>query len=271
MREKINLKEKVTLPPRTKIHFLGLFLCAFLLSVMTSCDSEDGLNCTQTVGDLIEQEVTTAAFDKILIYERTKLIVKDGPVQKVMIKTGSNLLNDIEVTVEDNRLVVVNNNGCNVVREYGITVIEVTSPNITEIRSSTGEDISSDGVIGWDTLTLLSTDGPEEDFYHSDGDFKLDLNVQNLTIKTDNISNFYLSGNVVIANLNWDKGDGRLIAPDLVIQNAQIFHRGTASWNMDVKQNIAGTISGYGDVILKERPTTVTVQETWRGRLIIPE
>ena len=56
-----------------------------------------------------------------------------------------------------------------------------------------------------------------------------------------------------------------------MIQNAQIFHRGTAAWNIDVKQNITGTIAGYGDVVLNERPTSVNVQETWQGRLIIPE
>jgi hypothetical protein len=50
-----------------------------------------------------------------------------------------------------------------------------------------------------------------------------------------------------------------------------IFHRGTAAWHMDVKQHITGTISGYGDVFLKERPTNVNVQETGQGRLIIPQ
>lgn len=240
-----------------------------LILFVTSCDSEDGLNCTQAAGDFIEQEFQVEPFDKILVFERLKLTVKDGPIQKVVIKTGENLLNDVDVTVNDGRLEVVNNNGCNLVRDYGITEVVVTSPNITEIRSSTGEDVRSEGVLSWNNLTLLSNDGPEEDFYHSTGDFRLQLVVQNLTINTNKLSNFYLSGSVENADFNWDEGDGRLIANDLIIQNAQIFHRGTASWNMDVRQNISGIINGYGDVILKSRPVTVDVQETWQGRLII--
>lgn len=240
-----------------------------LILFVTSCDSEDGLNCTQAAGDFIEQEFQVEPFDKILVFERLKLTVKDGPIQKVVIKTGENLLNDVDVTVNDGRLEVVNNNGCNLVRDYGITEVVVTSPNITEIRSSTGEDVRSEGVLSWNNLTLLSNDGPEEDFYHSTGNFRLQLAVQNLTINTNKLSNFYLSGSVENADLNWEEGDGRLIANDLIIQNAQIFHRGTASWNMDVRQNISGIINGYGDVILKSRPTTVNVQETWQGRLII--
>ncbi len=240
-----------------------------LILFVTSCDSEDGLNCTQAAGDFIEQEFQVEPFDKILVFERLKLTVKDGPIQKVVIKTGENLLNDVDVTVNDGRLEVVNNNGCNLVRDYGITEVVVTSPNITEIRSSTGEDVRSEGVLSWNNLTLLSNDGPEEDFYHSTGDFRLQLVVQNLTINTNKLSNFYLSGSVENADFNWDEGDGRLIANDLIIQNAQIFHRGTASWNMDVRQNISGNINGYGDVILKSRPVTVDVQETWQGRLII--
>jgi hypothetical protein len=240
-----------------------------LILFVISCDSEDGLNCTQAAGDFIEQEFELEPFDKILVFERLKLTVKDGPIQKVVVKTGENLLNDIDVIVNDGRLEVVNNNGCNLVRDYGITEVVVTSPNINEIRSSTGEDVRSEGVLSWNSLTLLSNDGPEEDFYHSTGNFRLQLAVQNLTINTNKLSNFYLSGTVENADLNWDEGDGRLIANDLIIQNAQIFHRGTATWNMDVRENISGIINGYGDVILKSRPTTVNVQETWQGRLII--
>jgi hypothetical protein len=40
---------------------------------------------------------------------------------------------------------------------------------------------------------------------------------------------------------------------------------------MDVKQNITGTISGCGDLVLEESPTSENVQETWQGRLIISE
>jgi len=234
----------------------------------TSCDSENGLNCTQTAGDIQSFEVDVDPFDKVVIFERMGATFKQGPIQKVVVTTGENLFNDIDLKVIDGRLEIVNNNGCNVIRDYGVTQIEITSPNLTEIRTSTGEDLKSDGVLNYPNLTLLSEDTALEDEFNTDGDFRLQLNVQNLKIVSNNLSYFYLNGNVQNADITFLDGDGRIYAQDLEIQNAQIFHRGTSEWRMDVKQNIAGTINGYGDVILNNRPTVVDVDVTWRGRLI---
>ena len=84
-------------------------------------------------------------FDKILVNRDIELIVKDDVNQQVVIETGENLLNDVKVKVVDGQLILADDNSCNYVRNYGITKIYVTSPNITEIRSSTQYDISSDG------------------------------------------------------------------------------------------------------------------------------
>ncbi|AZQ45171.1 DUF2807 domain-containing protein [Nonlabens ponticola] len=235
----------------------------------TSCDSEEGLNCTQAAGDLVSTEVEVEPFNKVVIFERMGATFIHGDEQKVVVRTGENLLNDIELNVVDGQLQVVNNNGCNVMRDYGITQIEITSPNLTEIRTSTGEDLKSDGILRYPNLTLLSEDeSVEEDFYNTDGHMRLNLDVENLIIISNNLSYFYLEGNVENADITFLDGDGRIYAADLEIQNAQIFHRGTSEWRMDVKQNIAGTINGYGDVILNSRPTNVDVDVTWRGRLL---
>lgn len=247
------------------------FIVLIVVVGLNSCDSEEGLNCTQAAGDQVAIEFDVDFFDKVTVLERTGLVVKQGDVQKVVLRTGENLVNDVEITVEDERLMILNDNGCNVVRDYGLTVVEITVPDLKEIRSSTGLDVVSDGVLSFQDLTLVSNDGPEEDFYHSSGNFRLQLDVEELTINTNKLSNFYLSGEVENAFLNWDQGDGRLLAEDLIIQNATIFHRGTNEWRMDVKQNISGTISGYGDVILKSQPAFINVNETWRGRLIVEE
>lgn len=248
--------------------FVNTSLAIILLIVSANCDSENGLNCTQTAGTIQSFEVDVDPFDKVTIFQRMGATFKQGPVHKVVVTTGENLFNDITVKVVDGRLEVVNNNGCNIFRDYGITQIEITSPNLTEIRTSTGADLESDGLLNYPNLILLSEDTAMEDEFNTDGDFRLEINTQNLNIISNNLSYFYLSGNVQNADFTFLQGDGRIYAQDLEIQNARIFHRGTSEWRMDVKQNIAGTINGYGDVILNNRPSNVNVQETWRGRLI---
>ncbi|EAS21005.1 hypothetical protein BBFL7_01898 [Flavobacteria bacterium BBFL7] len=250
---------------------LGNLSVALLLFILFSCDSENGLNCTQAAGELVRQEITMESFDKVLVYERTKLLLEQGPDHKVIIETGENLLNDIEVSVENGQLIIVNNNGCNLVRDYGVTTVTVITPNLTEVRSSTGEDTRSIGTLSFPNLTLLSEDSELEDQYHTTGNFYLDLDVNDFRIVTNNLSNFYLTGQVDNAALEWYSGDGQLIATDLEIQNAQIYHRGTHNWQLDVQQNIAGSILGYGDVVLESAPVSINVQETWEGRLIIKD
>lgn len=245
------------------------FSLVLVISLLTSCDSQNGLNCTQAAGDIVRQEINVGSFDRVLVYERTKLLVQQGPEYKVIVETGENLLNDIDISVKDNQLIVVNNNGCNLVRDYGITTVTVIAPDLTEIRSSTGEDTRSIGTLNYPSLTLFSEDAIEEDIYHTTGNFYLDLDVNNFRIVTNNLSNFYLNGDVENAFLEFYSGDGQLFASELEIQNAQIYHRGTHDWQIDVKQNIAGSIVGYGDVFLESAPVSITVEETWQGRLII--
>ena len=188
-------------------------------------------------------------------------------IQKVIVETGDNLLNDIEVRVVDNELILKNNNGCNLIRDHELTTVNVTVPDLKELRSSTGFDIRSNGILNFDNLTLFSEDFQSD--FNSSGDFYLDIDVQDLRIVSNNLSNFYLNGQVENATLEWFSGDGQLFATELEIQNAQIFHRGTHNWQIDVKENIAGSIVGYGDVILESTPVSIDVQETWEGRLRI--
>ena len=96
----------------------------------------------------MEKEFELDPFTTIVVEERVQLILKQGPQQKVVIGTGENLLNDINISVQDGELNVFNDNGCNLVRDYNITQVYVTSPNITQIRNASGYEIQSDGVLG---------------------------------------------------------------------------------------------------------------------------
>ncbi|MEC8884257.1 MAG: DUF2807 domain-containing protein, partial [Bacteroidota bacterium] len=157
-------------------------LLSFSFIFFLSCNSEKGLNCFQAEGERIEQEIPVEAFSKIIVEERLQLIVKQGETQKVVLATGENLVNDIEVSVTDGVLTLFNDNGCNLVRDYNISKVYVTTPELSEIRNASGYEVQSDGVLSFDSLTLTSEDVEEEDFYHKDGDFRLELDVNTLNI-----------------------------------------------------------------------------------------
>lgn len=232
-----------------------------------ACDTANAPDCIQASGDIISIELEVDAFDKIVVFNRVQLKVQQGVTQQVFLESGENLIDDVEVDVIDGQLILKNNNNCNLVRDYGLTVVTVITPDLTEIRSSTGLETQSIGTLEFPSLTLFS-ESFQSDF-HSSGDFRMSLDVGSLRIVNNNISNYYLNGFVENSILEWFSGDGQLIARDLEIQNAQIFHRGTNNWQIDVKQNITGTISGYGDVIVETAPVNINVNETWDGRILI--
>ncbi|WP_203294177.1 head GIN domain-containing protein [Luteirhabdus pelagi] len=240
----------------------------FILITVLGCDSEKGLNCFQAAGDIIQEEVTVSEFDKIIVWERAQLIIQQGETQKVIIETGENLLNDVEVSVDEGTLNIYNNNGCNLVRDYGITKVYVTSPNITVIRNSSGLTVESIGTLSYENLTLLSEDQENEDGYHIDGNFRLQLAVDRLDVISNGLSNFYLSGTALNASIGLYAGDSRVEAAELSIDNLYVFHRSTNQMIVNPQNQLSGKIVSIGDVISVNEPPIIEVEELYTGRLI---
>lgn len=236
--------------------------------MILSCDSDKGLNCFQSPGEAVSIDYTVDAFSKIVVEERLQLILKQGAEQKVVLETGENLVNDIEISVSDGVLTLFNDNGCNLVRDYNISKVYVTTPDLTEIRNASGYEVQSDGVLKFNSLTLTSEDVEEEDFYHKDGDFRLELDVNTLNITANGLSNFFLSGKAENANLEFLEGDIRFEGADFEVQNLDVYHRGTNKVIVNPIQSLRGKVLSTGDLISVNRPPIVEVEETYTGRLI---
>lgn len=235
--------------------------------LLLSCNSENAGDCFQTSGTIIQQEISLDAFDKILVNRDVELIIKDGITQNVVIETGKNLLNDVEAIVVGGKLILSDNNNCNYVRDYGITKIYVTSPNIKEIRSSTQYDISSNGVLTYPSLTILSEDFNEPDTF-SVGNFKLQINNTSFSVVFNNLSNCYVSGATTNLNVTFASGLSRFEGRNLEAQKVIIWNRGSNDMILNPIQSIKGKISGTGDVICVNHPPIVEVEEQYKGRLI---
>lgn len=236
--------------------------------VFLSCDSEEAPGCFKTSGEIVTSEVDVSAFEEIIVYERVKLFIEQGTEHKVFIETGKNLLEDVTAQVENNRLSIRNNNACNLVRDYEITKVYVTVPNLTWLQNSSGSAIESIGTLEFQELWLRSVNQERDLSIHTDGDFILDLDVQKLRITNDNYSNYFLSGKVKDFNLFFAAGDGRLEAANLIVQNYNVFHRGTNKLIINPRNSLIGNIYSNGDIIAKNRPPVVNVTEHYRGRLI---
>ncbi len=237
------------------------------LLVLFSCDNENTGDCFQTAGVIVQNEITLAEFDKILVNRDIELLITQGTEQKVVIETGKNLMNDVVAEVVENQLVLTDNNSCNYVRKYGTTKVYVTSPNITEIRSSTQYDISSNGVLAYPNLTLLSEDFGAPNTFNV-GDFRLEVDNESVRVVFNNLSVCYLEGETENLNIVFAAGSPRFEGRNLVAQNVALNNRSSNDMIVNPQQEVTGTIRGVGDVILVNRPPVIEIQQLYKGRVV---
>jgi len=240
----------------------------FSVLCFPGCDSEDAGDCFQKSGEIVQQEIEVPDFSEIMVYDKIKLFIEQGAEQKVIIESGENLMNEITAEVEEGLLVLKNENACNLVRDYGITKIYVTTPNLEYLRHAGNLPLESVGTLKFENLWLVSENQALDPEIYTNGDFILDLEVENLRITNDNYSHFFLTGSVENFDGFFAAGDGRLEARDLVVQNYDLFHRGTNKLIINPQQSLKADIYSYGDIISINRPPQVNVTEHFRGKLI---
>ncbi len=243
-----------------------LFLSCFVL--MVACNSESAPDCFQNEGKIVRDVVSLPAFTKITVFENVSLVLQQGDEQRVEVETGEFLRGEVTTVVDGDRLLLRDTNDCNFFRDYGITKVYVTAPNITEIRSSTGWPITGVGVLAFRDLSLLSESFINAESETTDGSFDLEVSTENLDVVVNGIAYFKLKGTVQNLNLNIAAGDSRIDAELLAAENVDLNHRGSNDMFINPRQALTGVIRGTGDVISANRPETVDVEILYKGQLI---
>jgi hypothetical protein len=240
-------------------------LYILFLIVTTSCGiSED---CFKGNGNRITQTFPLDNFTKIKVYDGVGLVIKEGPNYEVKIETSDNIIDNLDVRLEGNMLVVKDNSTCNITRDYGQTIVYVTAPNLTEIHSKTDQEIRSNGVLNYSDLKLISIDINDG---AGTGDFRLALNNINLYVESNNVSNFYLSGDSENLHVFFSWGNGIFYGKDLHVNTISFYHRGSNNMILYPINSVTGDIYSTGNVILKNNPVELpNVIQHFRGRLII--
>ncbi len=240
-----------------------------LLIIIQGCDSQNANDCFQIAGTIIQHEVEVDDFTKILVDEEVIMLISQGETNKVIIETGENLLNDISASVIDGQLILKNDNSCNYIRDYELTKIYVTAPNITEIRCATNRYIKSEGILSYPNLALLSENYDSD--YLASGDIELDLNSKNVSVAANGISIFKISGKSDLLNINFAANDCRFEGDDFVVKDVKVSHKSSNDIIVKPQNSIKGIIYSTGDLIVKNRPKIIEVEEHFKGNLIIEE
>ena len=245
-----------------------ILVCCLITSLFFSCNAEDANDCFQTEGSRIQEEITLASFNKIRLEDGVSMTIKQGDVQKVVLETGENLRSDVVVNVEDDgTLVARDTNGCNLIRDYNVTHITVTSPNIVDIINGSSFDIRSEGVLNYPNLRLRSLVIIGFDL-KKNGNFYLDLDTESLQIIANGSSVFYLDGQAEDLRVVFSDEIPRLEARDFIVQNAEIRHVSANEIHVNPQQSLKADLSSSGNLFSYNRPATIEITELYRGRVI---
>jgi len=230
----------------------------FTLLIFASCNDENANNCFQSAGEITQVEIELPTFDKVVVHERIELIITEGPEQKVIVESGENLLPDITIEVINNELVLTNYNTCNFFREYDLTKVYVTSPNLTRIRNASEYNVSSNGILTYPALYLMSV-GDKSKFL-SVGDWHLNIQNENVKIWGNGIAIFYLEGETNSLDLNFSNGNTRLEGENFKAQHIKVRQVSSNDMLIFPIQSLTGTIHSVGDVISFNKPPLIEVE-----------
>ncbi len=241
---------------------IGLFSTILLLFI--SCKNPS--DCFESTGKVIQKEITLDFFDTIEVGNEVRLIIKQGNTQKVVIETGENLLDNVTVEVIDNKLYMKDESSCNLARDYAVTKVYVTSPNIRGIRSNTARIIKSDGVLNYPNLKLISEDFNQDAL--NIGDFDIEVNTQTLSVIANGNSVFTIKGNTEQLNIGFHSGSSRFNGELLNANHLNITQKSTNDILIKPLSSISGNIFSIGDVICYHHPAIVNVEAHYSGKLI---
>lgn len=246
---------------RTYIHLV----IGCLLLLVTSCDSGDIGLCFDDSETVAERIVELTPFDKIIVRNNIQMIVSQGP-QSVRIVTSKSIIDAVEVTVNEGTLTLIDENRCDLLEASEPTLVYVSAPNIKRIRNASQYEVSSEGVLSYESLILVSDEN--ENSKYRIADFRLDLAVGGLEVVSNNFSNFFISGTAERALIGFYGGAGRFEGAAFLVEELNVFQRGSNVMIVHPLNSIRGKIVSNGDIISKNRPDVIEVEELYTGRLI---
>lgn len=244
-----------------------IILILSIVFLFTNCSKPS--DCIEASGNKTIKtiEVGTNTFHDIFVEKGVGVVLKIGTEFKVEVQTGENLQDGISVEFKNDGLYIKDNSTCNWVRDYGQTIVYVTTPTLDylNVNSKTEQNIDSDGVLNHGIIRLYAMDlGPGA----GTNDFHIQVNTNQIVVENNNVSRYYLSGNTNNASFNFYEGNGRIEAQNLTAQTINVFHRGSNDMIVKPIQSIEGKMVSTGNVILKNNPAIVNVQQLYQGKVI---
>jgi len=197
-------------------------------------------------------------FDAIEVGGSIDLTVRQGRNFSVEVIAEDGNLDDLITEVRGNTLRIHSRalqRGLFNFWQYGDYSVEVTLPALTELRSSGGADVRSDGEISGDSLTIETSGG---------SDVMLEVDVDRLSLQSSGGSDLTVRGRSDSLEAR-SSGGSDLRATDLRTRQADLHSSGGSDLYIGEVESIFARASGGSDIVYSGSPTETDVSSSGGG------
>jgi hypothetical protein len=241
-----------------------VFAYLFIPFVVISCKKENAGDCFKSNGSEITITRDVGSFQKIKLFDKVFLNIKQGPEYKLEITAGKHLMSNISTDIVNNVLIIGNHNKCNFVRGYKNKItVNLTVPKIDSVDNRGVGDIVFDSDFVQGTI-----------FIHAEnvGDTYLNGTFHSVTSASHGAGDMYVSGTsdslfVFSFGTNFFYGQGLTVKAFAFLENISI---GDCYVNAPDNGVLGCNIHSNGNVYYYGNPAVINnySSENVKGKLI---
>ena len=213
-----------------------------LVTFLSSCEKEHLGDCFKSTGAIITEVRPAGTIHAIEARRKVDVVIREGPLEGILVEAGENIIGGIVTRLENGTLYIDNENKCNWMRSYSNPIrVYVTGPGIRHITQNGNGDISSDGTLHPDTLSL--------DVWNS-GNIRLQVDCRRLESRQHvSVGDVECSGSAATLYV-YNAGNGFGYFSGLATPLAQVDVRSTGDTRVHVDSVLSYSISGLGNIYL---------------------
>lgn len=239
------------------------FNIIIVLLMLSSCGGEQKDDCITKLGKVVTEQRDVLSFDKLYVEDRIKVFLVQDSINygRIELNGPSNLLNQIESTVTDNQLRLINTNTCNFIRSFNYDInVYVYVKELTEIHLESIAEVVSNDTININFLNI---------FHPALSDINLILSGDEVFIRSRNSASTILRGNLRVLKGSIEE-ISNLEAQYLVCEEIYIDTHSPLDCYINATKGMYLKILNSGNIFYINEPTDykILAEQTGSGQLL---
>ncbi|MBG8554864.1 DUF2807 domain-containing protein [Hymenobacter sp. BT594] len=232
-----------------------------LAGLLTTCRADHELDCLKSTGPIRTTHRELPAFHTLTVYDNVDVTLVQDTAFFAEVRTGRNLQQDLELTVQDSALVIRNTSRCNWVRRYDVPrEVTVHLPSIVNVFQRGENIVRTEGNFRGNRL-----------FFHlvGAGDFDLDVSCRYLWVDLYQLGDVRVQGTADALHLTVG-GLGTFYGQNLQTNNCYVLTNYDSAGDAYVwaTGKLGGAHAGKGTVHYTGSPTAIDITSTAEGQII---